>query len=229
MGNLIPGGSVRTRFFVDDQGFKRTIDAMGVMPIKLDQNTHNSAAASVTYVRNAAEENFLSDIRRPNEQSSHPERRETGNFTFGPKDSGSAFQGTVFETSKKGLFGFGFPNIQQADSITNFVWRSLEYGLRGTEHEPSALISTSPPFPTGTHVLPRRYFFTTYQPSSAVLVMPKKFARKGPRGQDIHKGGPGKGIPGKHFIERAWLQSLDRINNKWEPDLIDATKAFGRG
>jgi hypothetical protein len=207
------------------------VTAIQALPVNLKKNTQQSAVAMIGVVGRAAASNFHSSIRRPGEQGRGAERgRRTGDFTFGDKDSGNTFHGNVFEI-KEGVFGFGYPNVSTADSKTKYVWRSLEFGLSGTQNAPETILGDASLFPRGTHILPKRFYFTTGSPSNAVLVIPKKFARKGPEGQTILKGGkanPGAGFEGKHFIERAWLSTLERLPQVWKRDIVATVKTFGR-
>ena len=231
LDNLGLGRGGGARFIIDENGFRRMSTAIQALPVNLKKNTQQSAVRAVGTIGRLAASNFHGSIRRPGEQGEGTERgRKTGKFTFGNKDSGAAFHGSVFEVNK-GLFGFGYPFIPHADARTDYVWRSLEYGLPGTRNAATTLLGDASLFPKGEHKLPRRFYFSTPSPSSAILVIPKKFARKGSQKQKILKGGssnPGAGFEGKHFIEEAWIEMREKLPEKWRQDIVATVATFGR-
>ncbi len=167
--------------------------------------------AGARYVTGQARLHFLEDIKRPAERGQGAGgRRETGHFTFG--GSGAFVQRDIKISDTE--FGFGFPDVAQADARTNFVWRSLEFGLPGTRNRSTYLqfSELSQFFPQGTHKLPRRFKFSSESRSSAVLLVGEG------RFRNIREGG---GFEGKHFIEKAWqdffanwTREYDQVTNR---------------
>ncbi len=225
---LVVGGSGSIRLVVDEAGFARMRDALQAVPVDLRKNLVQSAVASGRGVMRQAESNFYSSIIRRGEEGEGTERgRQTGNFSFGGESA--AFHASAFKISKD-LFGFGFPFIPDADKRTNYVWRSLEFGLSGKYHAPTTFLDLSELFPRGQHQLPRRFYFTSRDRGTSALRLPKKGRRKLPKGLQMLKSPPidPGGIEGKHFIERAWTSELERMSGRWKRDVVASTKAFGR-
>jgi hypothetical protein len=210
-------------------GMERMKTAVQAIPVNLKKNTLQSAGKSIGGINSRAKANFEAIVKRPGETGEGKERgRQTGNFTFGRKGvAGVAFSGNTFEHSK-GVFGFGYPNISQADKKTNYVWRSLEYGLAGIHHKPTSFFA-NPSFPQGEHKLPKRFYFTSGSPTNSKFRVAKKYSRKGRQGQTLLKSPPIEpgGIEGKHFIESAWLDYLAINENKWEADVVATRREFG--
>jgi len=225
---LVSGGSGSIRMIIDEEGFKRMRDAVQAVPVNLKKNLVQSAVVSGRGVMRQAESNFYSSIRRGGETGEGKERgRQTDNFTFGGE--GAAFHSSAFTISKD-LFGFGFPFIPDADKRTNYVWRSLEFGLEGKYNEPVSYLELNELFPTGSHFLPKRFYFTSDDTSSSTLRLPKKGRRKLPPGLRMLKSPPIKpgGIQGKHFIENAWISELERMSGRWKRDIEKTIAVFGR-
>ena len=191
---------------------------------KFRENLHAVHAQHLGQLANKARANFYSDIKRPAETGEGKGgRRETGNFTFG--GSGSAFVGRLIEEGDK--IGFGWPDVDQADRSTNFVWRSLEFGLAGHTAGPSARFSELAPYmPIGHHKLPRAFWFTSGDPGSSRLVVGKfgyrQASQRFGRGQQTW----GRGIEGKHFLERAWFETAIGNPNKYRPVVQKSFIAF---
>jgi hypothetical protein len=228
MGNLKAGGSAgKIRFTYDEDGVRRMKQAFQVIPKNGIKNTSQAATASVRGLGNRAEQIFYSNPRRPGESGEGAERgRQTDKFTFGGKDqAGNAFYGGTFKVSEH-KFGFGYPDVAHADKATNYVWRSLEYGLLS----PHSLFGDGTFFhlSESKHNLPNKYFFTTTAPSTSSL----RVLRKGQntQGQQILKGGEGAGagFEGKHFIEGAWQSYLETIGSNWKKALTRTAAEFGK-
>lgn len=178
---------------------------------KIRENLNAVHAELLLRVKNAAQENFRSDIRRPAESGRGigQRDRQTGKFTFGTT-GGGAFVGNLFQDGD--VYGFGYPDIARADAATNFVWRSLEYGLKGWGEFPRALSNlgqTRAPFPRGTHLMPRAFHFSGPEgdPSSVLrLGGGPSWMQHNYRGYRTLKSRAGRGIEGKHFLERAFAE-----------------------
>jgi hypothetical protein len=133
----------------------------------------------------------------------------------------------MFETD--GLYGFGWPDIDKADAATDFVWRTLEYGLAGTRANRDGELrgpgsSRFPEnqylVPTGFHRMPRRFQFTTDSPSDSYLFLNKHVPERLPPG--------GAGIEGKHFIEDAFIEALEVMAGRYKKAVLDPVASFGR-
>jgi hypothetical protein len=133
-----------------------------------------------------AESAFRASIVRPQESGERPDKRATGKFGFGTS-SGGAFIGKQFKEFGE-EYGFGYPNIQHADSVTGGLWRVLEYGLSGhTYQHPFAGDTEEDRFlyPEGTHrgPPPRRPSRDIFIParkepiSEFIGLRPKRFIR----------------------------------------------------
>ena len=185
---------------------------------KFRENLHAVHAQHIGQLDRIAHAMFVGSKIRGGETGERSGTRETGNFTFG--GANSAFQGRLME--KGDTFGFGWPDVDRADQATNFVWRSLEFGLRGTRHGPTArfreTIAGGNVFPQGWHQLPRAFYFEGGGPSTSRMVL----GRGGGRQARAMAQGPkkkmhgydktmGAGIGGKHFLEDAWFAA--RIGN----------------
>lgn len=224
--NLVPGGSAGPRFSFDENQIRRMKQAVQFIPRNGRDNTLASARGSILGIKNRAQAIFESHPRRPGESGEGTERgRQTGKFIFGGKDeAGTAFHGGTFKVSDT-KFGFGYPDAAQADRATNYVWRSLEYGLvRST-----SFFGDGTYFPQSKeHHLPNKFYFTS--PNSATSAL--RVYRKGQdtKGQRILKGGKGegKGFEGKHFIEGAWESSIQRIGENYKRALTKTAAEFGR-
>lgn len=167
-------------------------------------------------VMNRAEDFFYEDIKRPAESGEgQGGRRQTGRFTFG---DGATFESREVSISEDNR-GFGFPDISRADTRTNGVWRALEFGLPGTRHSAESIrFSGLTQFHvTRPHRLPERYEFTTFNASTAVLRL------NTPRKRDVRFGA---GFEGKHFIERAWIHTLDVFQRDYQRIGVNAFKAW---
>ena len=219
---LIPGGQSGGSRTVEIYGFNRMRDAVQAIPVNLKKNTYQASAANIRTVSRKAEEIFLGSIIRHGE-SGHDERgRQTGKFTFSAREGG-AFVGSTFQV-KKDLFGFGFPKVLTADRKTNFVWRSLEYGLAGSgspargKARSESLLGDNSLFPKAKSMrMPERFEFSSKDPTTSYLYIGKR-----KRKRDTH------GITGKHFIEGAWIESLETMTGEYEQSVVDATKVFGK-
>ena len=188
----------------------------------IGENASQAAVRAIGTLSQRSKNIFESNKLRPQETGWREGDRMTGRFGFGRRDADSkAFVGRVFtdDTKPVGRLGFGFPDVAQADAKTNYVWRSLEFGLRGTEHSPSTLsdLVDRSLFPKKPMKLPKHYYFRPQFKGG---------------GDVMHLGGPKapkvkpRGIKGKHFIEQAWLQSVPEINNRFERALVAAFDSF---
>lgn len=197
MENLVPGfkpGKVSGIQFNVKSNLFELATALAAATKDLGKDAIAVTRAGARYVTVQARLHFAEDIKRPAERGEGAGgRRETGHFTFG--GSGAFVQRDIKISDTE--FGFGFPDVAQADARTNFVWRSLEFGLPGTRNRSSTLhfAELSQFFPQGTHQLPRRFKFSSDSPSSAVLLLGQGQFR------NIREGA---GFAGKHFIEQAW-------------------------
>jgi hypothetical protein len=215
--NLVPGhktgqsGIIRTENNLDEL-------ATALAASTLDMNGEINAVLNNAkgQVVKRARSYFTAETLRPLERGEgQGGRRETTNFTFG---AGGAFQTRTIKISDDER-GFGFPDVATADTATNRVWRSLEFGLPGTKHGASQIhfAQMSQFFPHGTHILPRRFIFSSTVHAAAVLIL-----NKGPK-RDSREGG---GFEGKHFIERAWFDAIEALTRDFKIVEANAFKAF---
>ena len=197
----------------------------------IEKNTKQAAVRAIGTLSHRSKSIFESNKERPQESGWRPEDRMTGRFGFGRRDADSkAFVGRVFTDDSKRL-GFGFPDVAQADAKTNYVWRSLEFGLKGSKHEPttiSDLVGESF-FPTKPMRLPNSFYFRPRFKG----VEGGRSTGPGRSPDDVmHLGGPfkrtkrPKGIKGKHFIEQAWISSTPEITKRFEKAIVSAFDSF---
>jgi len=140
----------------------------------------------------------LGEVRRPSESGEGADgRRQTGRFTFG---SGSTFESRTIKISDTNQ-GFGFPDVARADERTEGAWRAIEWGIPGARSGPRDYHFSGMEqfFITKKHRLPKRFQFTSTSPSLAILKL-----NVGPV-----RTKPGAGYEGKHFIEKAWQETLE--------------------
>lgn len=169
-------------------------------------------------VMTRAEDYFRANIKRPAESGEgEGSRRQTGNFTFG---EGSTFESREVSISPENR-GFGFPDVSRADTRTGGIWRALEFGLPGTRNTAESIhFSDLTKFHIKkVHRLPKRYEFTTFNSQTAVLRL------NTPRERDVRFGA---GFEGKHFIERAWVDTLSVFTRDYKRIGINAFKAWRR-
>lgn len=135
---------------------------------ELDENLRITNLNMMRRIGQLAERNLRQSIRRPAESGEGQDagrKRQTKKFTFGtrPKDGGGtgAFVGVHLNDANQS--GFGYPDILQADTKTNFVWRTLEFGIgpRGSGHSEG---------PRGDPHLPARFGFTGPNPATSKLM-----------------------------------------------------------
>jgi len=216
---------LRTRFTVT--GMEEMAHAFQFLPEKIHKSSIESAARNLGTLTRFAEANFKASTKRPGEKGVRPGIRETGNFEFGTRAGGS-FTGTMFEL-EKGVFGFGWPDIDKADAATNYVWRSLEYGLagtlansRGVMHGPghSRYPENQHLVPTGFHRMPRKFMFSTDNPRTSFLITKNYLPAREPPG--------GAGIEGKHFIEDAFEEAAEIMIGRYRKSVLDPVAAFGK-
>ena len=225
---LIPGGTGGSRGqAVELYGFKQAADAVQAVPVNIKKNNLYSTVRNIGTVSSKAKDLFLSSIIRHGESGQGAGgRRQTGKFMFGKRaGAGAAFRGANFELKKgSDVYGFGFPDIAHADKVTEFVWRSLEFGLpgygnpKGGMRGPVALYpENSRLFPKENMRMPRNFEFSSKNTATSYLYFGKRERKPDTRG-----------IEGKHFIEGAWAESLEIMNGRYKRDVIDAAKVFGK-
>ncbi len=166
-------------------------------------------------VMRRARTHFESDIKRPAESGQGAGgRRQTGRFTFG---EGATFESRDVRISEENR-GFGFPDSARADQATKGVWRALEFGLPGTKHDAQSIRfgGLTQFHITKPHRLPNRYEFSSRNPASAVLQL----------GGRSRKTRFGAGFEGKHFIERAWIETLEVFTREYKQIGRNAFKQF---
>ena len=215
-------------------GMLRLPTAIAGIPETITKNMHAYHAWLLKQLKAASQRHFYAEIQRPAEHDQGiggNRKRQTGNFTWGVR-GGGAFVGRLMQDGD--IASFGWPDVNRADEATNYVWRSLEHGLRGTRVTSSdSQISTgimvgdyeySRTLPRGVHNLPRAFHFTTDNPRTSQLKLgygntrdPRGHRRKsagyrreqslGPLPQKSKYGG---GFEGKYFIARAWGEVIYR-------------------
>lgn len=133
--------------------------------------------------------------------------RQTGQFTFGSR-GGGAFVGVFMKDETTGVSGFGYPNVAIADARTNYVWRTLEFGLRPNPNavRGARLRRGKTPIaveaPLGEHKLPARFGFTGPNRTSSRLVPLSDRAVPNIRAQYVRLYGRNRGVA-KRTRERA--------------------------
>ncbi len=184
--------------------------AMALAVKDMTKSVHFKHLGYMSALSNAAYRNLYSDIRRPAESGVGSDgRRQTGNFTFGARAKGAFVGVNLTPEGKNGsVQGFGYPDVDRADEATQGVWRALEMGLSGTAHMPSFYSEDMGRYaPTGSHVMPPKYEFSSPDPSSAYLYLGGKRKRK---------TRAGAGFEGKHFIELAWREVTANVEGDYE-------------
>ena len=209
--------------------------ALAAIPSDWKKNIHAYHANLLGQLAKAGRRRFTEDIKRPAESGEGiggNRDRQTGKFTFGVR-SGGAFVGRLME--ENGQEAFGWPDVEHADAVTNYVWRSLEHGLKGTEtsvYRISGAVSTGyfasdvgymTTMPRGVHRLPRAFHFTSSSPASAKLRLgydPSALDPSGNRrksqdhirrslGRIPMKSKYGAGFEGKRFIAGSWGEVIN--------------------
>ena len=120
---------------VDIDGFSKysAIYNRGIEGVQRDLNGEHIRLAKK--LKAASYKHFMDHARRDDTSWSaggtpyRTHRRATGKF-FGPREI--AFHSVVYDL--KTTQGFGWPNIDKADKITDGAWRSLELGLPPGRH-----------------------------------------------------------------------------------------------
>lgn len=191
---------------IDKAGFARGVEELEK---SLDAYHQRSVAQKLS---RRAESIFRASILRPQEQeqASAP-RRMSGRFTFGRDTGGGSFASGTFVTttfSENGVQGFGYPDVDRADRRTNFVWRSLEWGLGAgaTDHEYA---------PRGTFKLPNQGYWV--DPSTGKWTKSVRGRRSDlyrPKGAAIPS--PDSGIEPKFFITQAWESVVAEIPRDYQ-------------
>ena len=175
----------------------------------LPNNLNQFHARQLGIISQRAERIFEEQVTRPNESGRREGMRETGKFLFGRR-SGGAFKGVSLNDESANVYGFGYPDVQHADTTTHFVWRSLEFGLRphprAIQHEFG---------PRGHGKFPRRFTFIPFTGKQGYLS-----PRGGPagpvgtlitpRGQIVKKVAH-PGIAPRQFITRAFEQTAQNM------------------
>lgn len=148
---------------------------------------------NLTWQRKLAEagrEYLYADILRPEERGLRSGSRMTGKFKFGARGSG-AFKGFPVSDRKSGQYGFGWPHVPTADARTEYVWRTLEYGLTGTRHSKlhGGILKMENPLgllrpygtefpsvqPEATHIVPKAFTFRPWEPErSGQLILRRR-------------------------------------------------------
>lgn len=208
-------------------GYLQMRQALQAIPDKVKTNSRVAAARNASTVVGRSREIFQSSIRRFGETGKGDDgRRQTGNFTFG---KGKTFSPATFEVGRFG-YGFGYPDIEQADAQTQGVWRVLEYGLKGTGVPgPSTRFpENNYLLPQGTHRLPRAFGFSSKNPATSFLFFGRRPTRDGSEGDivKITRKRAGRGIEGKHFIDDAWLSSMETVAGRYKKAVTDAIASF---
>lgn len=216
LANLIGG-------FKPGQGgivFEDNMHQLGTLLAAATKDLNGDIDAALTRVRGSvmtrAEDYFRADTKRPAESGEgEGGRRQTGNFTFG---DGATFESREVSISPENR-GFGFPDVSRADTRTRGVWRALEFGLPGTRNSAESIhfAGLTRFHVTKVHRLPERYEFTSFNSQTAVLRL------NTPRIRDVRFGA---GFEGKHFIERAWVDTLAAFTRDYKRIGINAFKAF---
>ncbi len=218
LANLTPGfkpGKSGIQLNVESNLFELST-ALAAATRDLGKDAIAVTRAGARYVTGQARKYFNEEVKRPAERGEGAGgRRETGHFTFG---GGGAFQQRDLKISDT-EYGFGFPDVATADAATNFVWRSLEFGLPGTKHSSSYVqfAELSQFFPKGSHLLPRRFRFSSESRAAAVLQVGEG------RYRNIRTGG---GFEGKHFIERAWMDFFANWTREYDKVTDRAFRAW---
>lgn len=193
---------------------------LGTLLAAATKDLNGDINAALTRVRGSvmtrAEDYFRANILRPAESGEGAGgRRQTGNFTFG---EGATFESREVSISPENR-GFGFPDVSRADGRTDGVWRALEFGLPGTRHTAESIHfeGLTQFHVTKVHRLPLRYEFTSFNSQTAVLRL------NTPRVRDVQLGA---GFEGKHFIERAWIDTLAAFTRDYKQIGVNAFRAF---
>ena len=222
----IPGFPTLSSGFKKGRGIKFNAEsnlyelatALAASTTKLNKSAVATTTRAGRYLVSHARNYFEADVKRPSESGfGAGGRRLTGKFTFG--GDGGAFRAVTDQISDT-EFTIGFPDIETADNRTKYkptgspVWRSLEFGLAPTGPSFLEFAELSQFFPRGSHILPRRFFFTAPLGDIHSVLIPGK----GPK----HPTRRGAGFEGKHFIEQAWMDFFNYYEGRYQRVLEDA-------
>lgn len=194
--NLIPGGVGGATMTINAAGVAESTFLIAKVYDQFERGLLQSHVRRTQTLYAIAEDRFRADIRRPDSRGDRPGGgrmgRQTGRFTFG---SGQTFQAVLIHDPESHQFGIGFPKLSVADARTDYVWRSLEFGL-GPKGTPD------PMGPLGEHKLPSRFHF---QGDRLVLGRDPKdrFRQQQNRKTKVRRANSerlGQGFEGKFFI-----------------------------
>lgn len=168
---------------------------------ELPKNMNAYHARQIGVLTQRARQNFEESVTRPNESGARVHARMSGRFVFGG-DSGT-FRGKIINEPSTDQYGFGYPDIATADRRTNYVWRTLEFGLAP---HPQAI--KHPFAPIGRAKFPSKFTFLPFSGGGGVFT--PRGAGSGPSGVLVTPRGrvirrvPHPGIAPRQFITRAF-------------------------
>lgn len=217
-------GSGRKSSTVEWQGLEQTAFLLAqIVNVDLPKRLNALHTNKIGLLTKYAESMFHHEALRPDESGHRPEKRMTQQFTFGGK--GAAFRGFLIEEGN--IQGFGYPDVQQADAKTNFVWRSLEFGLTGAKHTAIA----NPFAPRGVAKFPSRFTFLPFAKGRG-LFEPRGGGPARPRGKLVTPQGrilktvTHPGIEPKLFITRAFNQVAEGMDRSYRQELASTFAKF---
>lgn len=184
---------------VNSQGIAETAFAFAAVTKEMLRKSQGEVLATGNAMIRRGEELFRERLEHPEVSSTagvgyRRQDRETGNFRFG--------RGKAFTYSQKrldrqnGVAVLGWPNVEQADRITNGIWRYLETGLPASLHlRPTFVWQTTPQYnPTAARTVGGR---AVSEPGGIYPHPVSKNLRQGP------------GFEGKYFLRDAFEQVLN--------------------
>lgn len=218
---ITPGPKGSVFWYEGNDGIKRTTAALiAITKSEIPKTLDNIHLRAIGTLSGKAERIFKESIRRRDEHGWRPEARETTNFTFGGGiHGGRAFTGVLINPTTSGLkdtYGFGYPNVPQADEKTHFVWRSLEFGLAPAPVVPSEFA------PRGKAQFPTKFTFIPFRTGigrGSLQPLSRTAARTGslmtPQGRFLKKVAH-PGIHPKQFITTAFEETVPLMNAEYQ-------------
>ena len=222
--NLKTGFKGATRLTVEVDGLQQSAALLArVTNVDFRKNINSYHARQLGILTQRSRQYFEESVSRPNESGARSHARQTGKFGFGQK-SGGAFVGLTINDPDNDQYGFGYPDIAKADSATNYVWRSLEFGLKP---HPGAVRDQFGPI--GQHKFPSRFTFLPFSGGGVFTPRGKGSGPSGtlvtPRGR-IVKRVKAPGWPARLFITRAFNDVAGNITEGYNTVVAQTYKDF---
>lgn len=223
-GNLVSGFK-GSRLIVEVEGLQQTAALLArVTNVEFRKNINAFHGRQIGILSQRARDYFEESVSRPNESGARSHARQTGKFGFGQR-SGGAFVGVTINEPELDQYGFGYPDIARADRVTNYVWRSLEFGLKP---HPGAVRDQFAPI--GVHKFPSSFTFLPFSGPGGVFTPRGKGS--GPTGTLVTPRGrvvrrvKAPGWPARLFITRAFNDVAANITDGYQTVVAETYKDF---